>query len=161
MNKITKHRSGKLEQGRPMLLKLLERGTVSEADVAVLRREVFAQHAPSRIEIEDLFAIDAVAQPKGEAWAEFFVEAVTDFVVWGERPTGLVEEADAHWLLAKADAAKTTSSFAVLVNILDQAHRVPRWFPGAVRSRATAGWPALVSIAAASAAAAAAASCVA
>ncbi len=151
MNKTTKHRSGKLEQGRPMLLKLLERGTVTEADVVALRREVFTQHAPSRIEIEDLFAIDAVAQPKGEAWAEFFVETVTDFVVWGQRPTGLVEEADAHWLLTKVDAAKTASSFAVLVNILDQAHRVPRWFSAAVRSRATAGWPALVSVAAGSA----------
>ncbi|HEX4765141.1 MAG TPA: hypothetical protein VH414_02585 [Lichenihabitans sp.] len=148
MKKIMEHRSGKLEQGRPMLLKLLERGAVTEADVVALRREVFAQHAPSRIEIEDLFAIDAVAQPKGEAWAEFFVEAVTDFVVWGQRPTGLVEEADAHWLLAKVDAAKTVSSFAVLVNILDQAHRVPRWFPAAVRSRAVAGWPGLLSHAA-------------
>ncbi len=78
------------------------------------------------------------------SWVEFFVETVTDHVVWDIRPTGVVDEKHAQWLIAKVDISRSASSFAVLVNILDQAHRVPRWFGAAVRARATAGWPSLV-----------------
>ena len=137
--------AGRLDQGRPALLRLVQKGCVTVADVAHLRREVFADRAPTRIEIEDLFAIDAIARPQDLSWVEFFVEMVTDHVVWDIRPTGVLDETHAQWLIAKVDASQSASSFAVLVNILDQAHRVPRWFAAAVRARAAAGWPSLVS----------------
>ena len=35
----------------------------------------------------------------------------------------------------------SVDALAVLVNVLAEAHRVPRWFLAAVRARATRGWP--------------------
>ena len=143
MNKTVDHRAGSLDQGRPALLRMVQKGCVTEADVAHLRRDIFADRAPTRTEIEDLFALDAIARPQDENWTEFFVEIVTDHVVWDMRPTGVVDEQHARWLIAKVDASQTAPSFAVLINVLDQAHRVPRWFAAAVRARAAAGWPSL------------------
>ncbi len=135
--------SGTLDQGRPALLRLVQNGCVTTADVAHLRRNVFSERPPTRLELEDLFAIDAIARPNQEAWIEFFVDTVTDHIVWDIRPTGVVDEAHARWLISKVDASQTVAGFAVLINVLDQAHRVPRWFAAAVRARAAAGWPSL------------------
>ena len=134
---------GVLDQGRPALLRLLQNGCVTTEDVTHLRRTVFSDRPPTRLELEDLFAIDAVARPAQDAWIEFFVDIVTDHVVWDMRPTGIVDEAHAEWLIRKVDVSRTIAGFAVLINVLDQAHRVPRWFAAAVRARAAAGWPSL------------------
>ena len=143
MNTTRQKTAGILDQGRPALLRLLQNGCVTSEDVAHLRRTVFSDRPPTRLEIEDLFAIDAVTRPALEAWVEFFVDIVTDHVVWDIRPTGVVDEAHAQWLIGKVDASQTMAGFAVLINVLDQAHRVPRWFAAAVRARAAAGWPSL------------------
>lgn len=140
--KLVNHHSV-VEQGRPAILALLRKGQVDAADVARLRREIFRDRSLSRIEVEDLMGLDAVLRPENEAWTEFFVEAVTDHLVWDVRPTGMLEEEQARWLIDKVDAARTLASFAVLIAILEEAHRVPRWFEDAVRHRAVTAWPIL------------------
>jgi hypothetical protein len=75
-----------------------------------------------------------------DGWTSFFVETVTDYIVWQSRPTGLVNGAQAEWLLAQADAGCTLNAFAILVNVLAEADRVPAWLPAAVHGRAAA-WP--------------------
>jgi hypothetical protein len=74
-------------------------------------------------------------------WTEFFVEMITDHVVWQARPTGVVSDAQAEWLVKRADGCKTVEALAALVNVLAEAHRVPEWFVAAVRARASGGWP--------------------
>ena len=132
-----------VDQGRPAMLALLQKGQVDAADITTLRREIFCDRSLSRIEIEDLFGVDAVVRPNHDAWVEFFVEVVTDHLVWDLRPTGIINEAQARWVIEKVDASRTAASFALLVNILDEAHQVPLWFAGAVRARAVANWPGL------------------
>ena len=73
-------------------------------------------------------------------WTELFVELITDHVVWQARPTGVVSDEQAEWLLAKADECRSLEALAALVNVLAEAHRAPQWFVAAVRARA-AGWP--------------------
>ena len=63
---------------------------------------------------------------------------VTDYIVWQSRPTGLVNGAQAEWLLAQADAGCTLNAFAILVNVLAEADRAPAWLPAAVHGRAAA-----------------------
>ncbi len=140
MNDVLSPEDAELNRGLAEAWKLMKKGAVSAGDVATLRREFSAERAPGHAEIEALLTLDRVVRPQCEAWAEFFLTSVTDHVVWDVRPTGIVSEADAEWLLRRADAARTAASFALLVNILDEAHRTPNWFPGAVRRRGAAGW---------------------
>lgn len=114
---------------------------VTPADVASLHRHLFADGSLDRVEAEALFDLERAALSRCDAWTGFFIQAVTDHVVWGARPTGRLDEAQAEWLLAQVDATRTPASFAVLVNVLDEAQAVPAWFAGAVRARAVAGWP--------------------
>ncbi len=74
-------------------------------------------------------------------WTEFFVEMITDHVVWQVRPTGVVSDAEAEWLIDRADGCKTVDALAALVNVLAEAHRAPEWFVAAVKDRANGGWP--------------------
>jgi hypothetical protein len=65
---------------------------------------------------------------------------ITEHVVWHARPTGIVNDAKAEWLLARADECASLEAMAALVNVLAEAHRVPQWFVAAVRARAGQGW---------------------
>ena len=108
-----------------------------------LYRHLFAEGSLDRGEAEALFDLERAGLNRCDAWTRFFIQAVTDHVVWGARPTGRIDEDQADWLIAQVDAARTPTAFAVLVNVLDEAQTVPSWFPGAVRARAVAGWPGL------------------
>ena len=92
---------------------------VTPADVASLHRHLFADGSLDRVEAEALFDLERAALSRCDAWTAFFIQAVTDHVVWGARPTGRLDEGQANWLLAQADATRTPASFAVLVNVLD------------------------------------------
>jgi hypothetical protein len=129
-----------MDRGRSAIVAAMRRSEVGAADVIMLRREVFADGAVSRDEADALFALERAATPKCPEWTAFFVEAITDHVVWQARPTGVVNEAQGEWLLTRADDAASVNALAVLVNVMAEAHRVPLWFLAAVRARATRGW---------------------
>lgn len=120
-----------------------DQSELSRQDVASLHRHLFADGSLDRSEAEALFDLERAALSRCDAWKSFFIQAVTDHVVWGARPTGRLDEDQANWLVAQVDATRTPTAFAVLVNVLDEAQAVPSWFPGAVRARALAGWPGL------------------
>ena len=125
---------------------------ISAADVTALRREVFADGEVTRAEADALFALERAPGAKCVEWTPFFIEAMTDHVVWQARPTGIVNAAQGEWLLEQADLTRTINALAALINVLAEAHRVPLWFVAAVRARAARGWPGTeIAIAAASA----------
>jgi hypothetical protein len=129
------------DRGRQALMALAGQTEVSAADVAALRRDIFADSAVSRADAEALFTLERAPAAKCAQWTPFFIEAVTDHVVWQARPTGVVSSAQGEWLIEQADAARTLNAFAALVHVLAEAHRVPLWFVAAVRARAARGWP--------------------
>ena len=129
------------DRGRQAVQALAGKASISDADVAVLRRDVFSDGAVSRAEADVLFALERAPGGKCAEWTPFFIEAITDHAVWQARPTGIVSAAQGEWLLEQADATRTLNGFATLVNVLAEAHRVPAWFVAAVRARAARGWP--------------------
>ena len=54
--------------------------------------------------------------------------AITDRVVWESRPTGVLSDAQAKWLIERCDSCASVNALAALVNVLGEAHRAPRWF---------------------------------
>jgi hypothetical protein len=130
-----------VDHSRTIISSLIHGRRVSGLDVAWLRREVFGAGDVSREAAEELFAVERSDIVKAQAWTEFFVELITEHVVWQSRPTGIVSEAQAQWLLDQADQTMSIDALAVLVNVLVEAHRVPNWFLAAVRARVERGWP--------------------
>lgn len=79
----------------------------------------------SRAEAETLIRLDRMVSPADPAWRPRLVAALVDFVVWSERPTGLVREASVRWLaaaLAAGGARSAATARLVAREIAAEAH---------------------------------------
>ncbi|MBX9759191.1 MAG: hypothetical protein K2Y29_10485 [Beijerinckiaceae bacterium] len=142
MNNVLETSNGQIDQGRAVIDGIAASGRIGAAELASLR-DYFGEVAPlTRTDAEALFELDRTVSDIHEEWTGFFVQTVTDYIVWQSRPTGLVNGAQSEWLLAQADTGRTLNAFAILVNVLAEADRVPAWLPAAVHGRAAA-WPAV------------------
>jgi hypothetical protein len=130
-----------VDRSRTIISSLIHGREVTSLDVAWLRREVFADGEVTREAVEELFAVEKAPIAKAPEWTELFVELVTEHLVWQSRPTGVLSDAQAEWLIEQADQCRSVAALAALVNVLAEAHRVPQWFLAAARSRADRKWP--------------------
>ena len=130
-----------MDSGRSAIMALARVAVIDAETIGNLRRFGMTEAGISREEADALFALESAANAKAPAWDDLFIDTITRHCVWDLRPTGVVNEAQAEWLIQAADAARTPNAFAVLVNVLDEAHRVPQWFTAAVKARALRGWP--------------------
>lgn len=119
------------------LTALVGKRHITREDVAALRGTDVAFGLRSAAEAEMVFAIERQRGDKCRAWGEFLVEALTDYVVWDQRPSGVLTEDAALWLSDKVGETPTPACLALLVAILDEVETVPAWFVPAVRLRAT------------------------
>ena len=130
-----------VDRSRSIISAMILGRKVTGMDVAWLRREVFADGAVSREAAEELFAVERAGVARTPEWTELLVEMITEHVVWQSRPTGVVAEEQAEWLIEGADSCASANALALLVNVLSEAQRAPRWFVDAVRARAARNWP--------------------
>jgi len=129
-----------VDRSRSIISAMIVGRKVTAMDVAWLRREVFAEGVVSQEAAEELFAVERADVEKAPEWTDFFVEMITDYALWQNRPTGILNEAQAEWLLRQADSCMSVNALAALVNVLGEAHRAPRWFLAAMRARAHREW---------------------
>jgi hypothetical protein len=132
-----------IDRSRTIISAMIHGRRVTAQDVAWLRREVFADGEVTREAADELFAVAGARMQNASEWTSLFVELITDHVVWHSRPTGVVSEADAEWLIERADACKSVEALAALINVLAEAQRAPEWFVASVKARATGAWPGL------------------
>ena len=107
---------------------ILARGSISDGDVLKFRRVFYEDGVVSAEEAELLFKINDACQAANSSWAEFFVEAVTDFIVFQAQPQGYVTADNAHWLIdrvSKNGKIDSQTELELVVNVLDKA----RWAP--------------------------------
>ena len=114
-----------MSQDLVSLLKQLEQTkTVTETDVQSLRRLVFGDGHVSVLEADSIFRLNGTGVNRAAGWADFFMEAITDFVVRQTLPYGYVDEANAAWLIAHIGAdgrVETMTELRTLINILKNA----------------------------------------
>jgi hypothetical protein len=104
---------------------IIGRGRIAFADVRRLRRDILPDGISSREEAEILIRLDQDTSRSDRAWTEFFVSELVDFVVWAERPTGIVDEEAAKWLSDALERGRATRSCRALVHaIVREAERV-------------------------------------
>jgi len=130
-----------MDRGLEAILALKARGAVWDCDIELVTRSVLAGRPLTRAEADALFDVECANIEKCSAWTCFLVEAITDHLVWEDRPTGIIDEEKAAWLLDHVDRAASLNGLAVLVNVLAEAHKVPLWLVSAARARAARGWP--------------------
>ncbi len=110
---------------REIALAILEKKNLSYDDVVALRGYIFETGIASREEAEMLMAVDRGTAATVPGWAAFFIEAITDFVVWQSRPTGRVTESDLDWLMGCLGDKPSANGMALLFNIVREAHEHP------------------------------------
>ncbi|MFK0691218.1 hypothetical protein ACFX5Q_23905 [Mesorhizobium sp. IMUNJ 23033] len=107
---------------------LTSKNRITAEDVTMLRREVFGDGVVSRGEAEALFALDATARDKCQEWPEFFVEAITDYIVHQEKPAGYISEGNADWLvqtISRDGMVDSRIELELLVHVLEKAKSSP------------------------------------
>jgi hypothetical protein len=132
-----------IDRSRTIISAMIHGRRMTAQDVAWLKREVFADRKVSREAADELFAVARAGMDNSPEWTEFFVDMITEHAVWQVEPTGVLDNGEAEWLLARADECGSVEALAALVNVLAEAHRAPQWFVTAVRARASGGWPCL------------------
>ena len=107
---------------------ILSRGSIKEADIVRFRRVLHEDGVISPDEAELLFKLNDGCALKDAAWADLFVEGITDYIVFQERPQGYVTAANSNWLidrLTRDGKIDTRTELELVVNVLDKA----RWAP--------------------------------
>jgi hypothetical protein len=120
---------------------------MDQSDRKTLERVIFSDGIRSRMEAEVLLQLARAVRPIDPAWADFVVASIVDFVVWGERPTGTIEQDTADWLVAVlSQKGARNLSRRIAREIVKEAQEVdprfadfarPRWLPRLPR----VGWP--------------------
>jgi hypothetical protein len=103
-------------------------GEVTSADVIALRREVFGEVTVTPDEVETLFQVDEGTERRVREWREFFVEALTDWLVRQQEPVGYVTEAQADWLIARIGRdgrIRNGTELETVVRVLELADAAP------------------------------------
>jgi hypothetical protein len=92
--------------------RLRAKNRITFADVQRLRRDVLPDGITSREDTELLISLDCDVSRSNAEWERWLVAMVVDFVVWTERPTGVVHEETAVWLAAtlNGEGAGTTET---------------------------------------------------
>jgi hypothetical protein len=115
------------------------RGRISFADVKRLERRILPHGVTSREEAEVLIRLDRNVPRADKSWGHWFVAVMVDFVVWSERPTGIVNEAAAAWLSEALDVPVPSRNARRLIEaIVAEALRVHERLAGTAED-ATSG----------------------
>lgn len=107
-------------------------GKVEAADVLAVRRAVYGGDClVSRAEAEAVYAVERARRGHCREWSEFFVEALTDFVLNQELPVGYLSAENAAWLEGQIKLRKEPSmdgDMAIVANMIERASEVPASF---------------------------------
>jgi hypothetical protein len=91
---------------------VLASNRITFGDVRRLNRSILPDGPMERPEVEALLTLDATIARSDASWSDWLVQAVVDFAVWGERPTGTVEGEAARWLIAALSSHGTMTKTA-------------------------------------------------
>jgi hypothetical protein len=107
---------------------MLLRGSIKDVDVLRLRSAVYNDGVMTAEEAEALFKLTETCTLQDPAWVDFYIEALTDYLVHQAEPEGYLTAEDAHRLIARIASVgkiERKSDFDLVLNVLDKS----RWSP--------------------------------
>ncbi len=115
-----------------LLMSVAEGGTITAAQILKLRWEVFGDGVVDRAEAEALFDLNDACALKNAAWNDFFVDSLTDYFVWRQKPRGYLGDEACRFLIDRVthkdpDRGRIDgpTEMELLVNIVHWAREVP------------------------------------
>ena len=115
-------------QFRDLAEQAIADGAISADDILSLRHEGWTNGQIDPDEADAIFVLnDHVTQPSAE-WSDFFVEALSEFLVHGCEPVGYVTDDQANWLIERIDnngRLDGMTELELLVRVLEKAIDVP------------------------------------
>jgi hypothetical protein len=113
-------------------------GTLMRDDMQALKDLACDRGLQSREEAEVFFSIDRMMKKPGSDWDSLFVDAVSGYIAWQERPSGRIGEEAADWLIACVGDKPTPRGFRLLLRLSHEIDDVPprildiceRWLAG-------------------------------
>lgn len=110
-------------------LALLDGKSELTADDAIALRQIVygGDQMVSQPEAETLFQLNADAGSHSQEWRQFFVEAMTDYIVRQEKPSGYIDQANADWLvnLMRKAGRVREDEIEMLIHSLETAQESP------------------------------------
>jgi uncharacterized tellurite resistance protein B-like protein len=103
-------------------------GQITADELLALRREGWGDGIITSAEAEALFTLNSALSVRSPEWVDFFVEAISEFVLNGTPPRLQCSLEEAEWLIAQVDADGKVESMAeleALVRIVERAENVP------------------------------------
>jgi hypothetical protein len=101
---------------------------VTPEDVLAVRRAVWPDGRVSDPEAGIVFDLNRQIREPSPEWRDFFLEALTDYVVNQKAPRGYVDDANAAWLMAEVDRDGEPVSrleVALVVKVIERALNCP------------------------------------
>jgi hypothetical protein len=124
--------SGEIEMNASPIMDLVatirNSGEITSQEVLALRRAVFGDARVWSHDAEALFDLSQMRLTAAPEWQEFYLEAMTDYLVNQEGPHGYISEQNAQWLIdmIESDAnVWTDTELELLVHVLDKAKSSP------------------------------------
>src|SRR3977135_8435 len=77
------------------------RGSIKDADVLKVRRSHYDEGKITTEEAEALLALNDACPVQDPAWADCFVETITDYLVEQAEPQGYLTSENAQWLIER------------------------------------------------------------
>jgi len=94
-----------------------------------LRRQIFQDGHISMEEANMVFKVDTESKELPEGWDDFFVGAITDFLIRQTLPVGYVDPIHATWLIERIehdDRMSESTEMELILNVIRLAKDVPR-----------------------------------
>ncbi len=101
---------------------------ISDEEILQLRRAGWGDGQITAEEAEAIFALNDSLGGRTDAWVDFFVEAIGEYVLNTLEPRGYVTDEQASWLIARLSASGNVESMAELelvVRLVERASNVP------------------------------------
>ena len=114
---------------------MIGKGRVAATDVTRLSNDLCPMGLMTLDEAGALFRVEREVLDKHPSWAPAFTTLVCDCLVWGDRPTGVLSDERAEWILKLAVRTRTQAAEDLLRLIASEAAQAPAWFIKAVGRR--------------------------
>ncbi len=111
-----------------ILTDILADGLLDKDEFMRLRKQIFDDGHISITEADMIFKIDTDLSEKPEGWNDFFVNAITDFLIRQTLPVGYVDPIHATWLMERIDQDSRmdeATEEALLLSVLKFAENCP------------------------------------
>lgn len=102
--------------------------TLGPEETLALRRAIWPDGQVSAQEAGILFELNRVSSSPSPEWVDFFVEAITAYLIEQVEPRGYVSDENASWLMRAIDhdgRVDTLAELELLVKVVERAENVP------------------------------------